>query len=154
MLDRKIDDWQRWLEEFSKGNNEEAWRGIMCFLRWIQIRALNGHAIPNFLPALEGDLFHSELLRRMLAGKEPLRHPPPESFGQAWYELLETGRADGVEVRQWEWAPDVKIAINQGIWTILEKKSESELIVTYRQGGESFRLRQRADGSWLLERIA
>ena len=115
MLERTPDDWKLWLEEFSGGNNREAWRGIMCFLRWIQIRAQNGHAIPNFLPGLEGDVYHSHLLRRLLEGKEPLAYPPPETFGKAWYELLVTGRAEGVALREWEWAPDQKIAINDGI---------------------------------------
>jgi hypothetical protein len=153
MLDRNSDDWTRWLEEFSKGKDREAWRGIMCFLRWIQIRAINGHAIPNFLPGLEGDLFHSHLLRRLLEGKEPLPFPPPESYGGAWYEILESGKAEGVEVRPWEWAPDLKIAINEGIWTIVEKKSATEMLVTYREGGETFRLRRREDETWMLERF-
>jgi hypothetical protein len=153
MLDRTPDDWMRWLEEFSQGADTEAWRGIMCFLRWIQIRAQNGHAIPNFLPGLEGDIYHSLLLRRMLAGKEPLPTPPPESDGKAWYDLLETGRAENIDVKPWEWAPDVKISINQGIWTILEKRSATEFIVTYREGGEQFRLTKREDGTWLLERV-
>ncbi len=153
MLERTPEDWSRWLEEFSQGNSHEAWRGIMCFLRWIQIRALNGHAIPNFLPGLEGDVFHSMLLRRMLDGKEPLQHPPPESFGKAWYELLETGRAENVEVQTWAWAPNEKIAINQGIWSILEKKSASDFVVSYRAGGEQFHLRRRDEGGWFMERV-
>jgi len=152
MLERTADDWREWLSEFSQGNQTEAWRGIMCFLRWIQIRAQNGHAIPNFLPALEGDLYHSELLRRLLAGSEPLPAPPPESFGRAWYALIETGHAEGVEVKPWEWAPDVKISINQGIWTIMEKRSDADMLVTFRQGGEVFRLHCEADGRWRLRK--
>jgi hypothetical protein len=151
MLERTADDWKKWLEEFSQGANREAWRGIMCFLRWIQVRAQNGHTVPDFLPGLEGDIYHSHLLRRLLTGKEPLPNPPPESFGQGWYELLETGRAHNVEVRNWEWAPDVKISINQGIWTIVQKNSESDFVVSYRQGGELFNLRRQEDGAWLLE---
>jgi len=154
MLDRTLDDWNKWLEEFSHGDNSEAWRGIMCFLRWIQVRAQNGHAIPNFLPALEGDLFHSLLLRRMLGGKEPLPFPPPESFGKAWYDLIETGRAENVQVHPWEWAPDVKIAINEGIWTILEKRSETDMDVTYREGGEPFRLTREEGGTWVLKQTS
>jgi hypothetical protein len=154
MLDRSTEDWNRWLEEFSQGINREAWRGIMCFLRWIQVRALNGHAVPNFLPGIEADLFHSMLLRRLLDGKEPLPHPPPESFGQGWYDLLESGRAENLNVRRWEWSPDTKIAINDDVWTILEKRADSELVVTYREGGERFRLTKRTDDSWQLERDA
>ena len=152
VLDRSPDDWNRWLEEFSQGENCEAWRGIMCFLRWIQVRAQNGHAVPDFLPGIEADLFQSMLIRRLLDGKEPFEHPPPESFGKGWYDLIESGQADNVNVRRWEWAPDVKIAINDDVWTILERRSTTEYVVTYRDGGELFRLSQRPDGSWKMAR--
>ena len=150
---RTADDWQSWLAEFSRGENAEAWRGIMCFLRWIQIRADNGHPIPNFLPAMEGDIFHSHLLRRMLVGKDPLEAPPPESFGQPWYDLVETGRGVATEVQPWEWAPEQKISINQGIWTIVEKKSDAEYLVTYRLNPAPYRLAKQADGGWVVERV-
>jgi hypothetical protein len=153
MTRRTGDDWNRWLAEFSRGEQTEAWRGIMCFLRWMQIRAENGHPIPNFLPAMEGDIFHSHLLRRMLAGKDPLDAPPPESFGQPWYELVENGRGIATEVKPWEWAPEQKISINQGIWTILEKKSDADYVVTYRLNPVAYRLTQQGDGNWLLERV-
>ncbi len=153
MTRRTVAEWEDWLTEFSRGENLEAWRGIMCFLRWIQIRAENGHPIPNFLPAMEGDIFHSHLLRRMLAGKGPLEAPPPESFGQPWYDLVEAGKGIATEVQPWEWAPDQKISINQGIWTIIEKKSDAEYIVTYRLNPMSYRLSRQSDDSWLLEQM-
>lgn len=152
LLDRGPDDWNRWLEQFSQGQNREAWRGIMCFLRWIQVRAQNGHAVPDFLPGIEADLFQSMLIRRLLDGKEPLPYPPPESFGQGWYELLETGHAENICVRRWDWAPDQKIAINDDVWTILEMRSKGDMTVTYREGGERFRLTQRTDGGWQMLR--
>ena len=151
---RSADEWQQWVDEFAQGESTEAWRGIMCFLRWIQIRADNGHPIPNFLPAMEGDIFHSYLLRRMLAGKEPLMAPPPESYGQPWYDLVETGRGTATDVKPWEWAPDQKISINEGIWTIVEKKSDSEYIVTYRLNPGNYRLtKQPNSDTWVIERI-
>jgi hypothetical protein len=153
MIRRTGDEWQEWVKDFSRGDSDEAWRGIMCFLRWLQIRSENGHPIPNFLPAMEGDIFHSHLLRRMLGGKEPLEAPPPESFGQPWYELVETGKGVATEVKPWEWAPEQKIAINQGIWTILEKKSDAEYLVTYRLNPAAYRLAKQPDGNWLLERV-
>ena len=153
MTRRSAEEWNRWLEEFSRGDETEAWRGIMCFLRWIQIRAENGHPIPNFLPAMEGDIYHSHLLRRMLAGKDPLDAPPPESFGQPWYDLVESGRGAPTEVKPWEWAPDQKISVNQGIWTILEKKSEADYLVTYRLNPATYRLSRDSSDQWLLERI-
>lgn len=153
MTKRTAEEWKRWLSEFSRGENPEAWRGIMCFLRWIQIRADNGHPVPNFLMGLEGDIYYSHLLRRLLEGKEPLSYPPPESNGAGWYDLLETGRGTARDVRPWEWAPDHKIAINQGIWTILEKRSDTDYVITYRPNGEAFHLTKQPDGDWLLERV-
>lgn len=153
MTRRTAEDWDRWLAEFSRGENPEAWRGIMCFFRWLQIRAEHGHPSPNFLPALEGDIWHSHLLRRLLAGKDPLDAPPPESFGEPWYELVETGRGTAAEVKPWEWAPDQKISVNRGIWTILEKRSDGEYVVTYRANSDAYRLSRQPDGQWLLERI-
>jgi hypothetical protein len=150
---RTPDEWQEWLGEFSRGENVEAWRGIMCFLRWVQIRGENGHPVPNFLEAMEGDIFHSHLLRRMIAGKDPLGAPPPETFGQPWYDLIEAGRGVPTEVLPWEWAPDQKISINQGIWTILEKRSDTDYVVAYRLNPALFRLHQQPDRTWLLERV-
>ena len=152
MTRRTAEDWDRWLAEVSRGENPEAWRGIVCFLRWLQIRADQGHPAPNFLTALEGDILHSHLLRRMLAGNQPLDAPPPESFGEPWYEVVETGRGVATEVKPWEWAPDQKISVNQGIWTILEKRSDVDYLVTYRQNPAAYRLSRQADGTWLLER--
>lgn len=153
MTRRTAEDWDRWLAEVSRGETPEAWRGIMCFLRWLQIRAQEGHPSPNFLAALEGDILHSHLLRRMLGGKDPLPAPPPESFGEPWYELVETGRGKATEVKPWEWAPEQKISVNQGIWTILEKKSDADYVVTYRLNPVAYRLSRQGDGNWLLERI-
>jgi hypothetical protein len=153
MKKRTQQEWDEWLDEFSRGANQEAWRGIMCLLRWVEIREENGHPVPFFLRAMEGDIFHSPLLRRLLEGKEPLKHPPPEANGQPWYELAETGRGVARNVRPWEWAPEHKIAIDDGIWTILEKRSDAEYVVAYRQGGEPYRLTKRSENEWLLERV-
>lgn len=38
MTRRTAAEWQQWIADFSRGEQTEAWRGIMCFLRWIQIR--------------------------------------------------------------------------------------------------------------------
>ena len=152
MIRRDSAEWAAWVEEFSRGENAEAWRGIMCFLQWIQIRQENGHAVPAFLEGLEGDLFHSHLLRRLIAGKTGLKDPPPERHGLPWYDLLESGVGHADEARPWEWSPASRVAIDGGIWFVLEKRSDEEYIVTYRVGGEPFRLTPTADQRWLLQR--
>ena len=142
MTRRTPDEWQQWLSEFAQGQNVEAWRGIMCFLRWIQIRAENGHPVPNFLEAMEGDIFHSHLLRRMIAGKDPLGAPPPESFGQPWYEVVERGR--GTRPRQaLGMGPDQKISVNEG--SDDPREEVGEYVVTYRLNPGVFRLHQQPD---------
>jgi hypothetical protein len=56
-------------------------------------------------------------------------------------------------VKPWDWAPDQKISVNRGIWTILEKKSDTDLVVTYRQNPDAYRLSKQADGTWRLDRL-
>lgn len=58
----------------------------------------------------------SALFSRLLAGGEPLPHPPPTSFSYPWYELIEkpgphfvhsvgmTGRADRILLNQCTWS--------------------------------------------------
>ena len=86
-------------------------------------------------------------------GKDPLDAPPPESFGEPWYELVETGRGTATEVKPWEWAPDQKISVNRGIWTILERRSDTEYVITYRHNPDTYRLSKQSDGTWLVERV-
>jgi hypothetical protein len=153
MIKRTPEEWDRWVQDLCQGQHSEAWRGIMCFLRWIQIREENGHPVPTFLLGIEGDLLHSRLLRRLLDKKEPFDYPPPETFGHGWYELVEQGKGLATDVRLWAWAPESKIAINQDVWTILQKVSDTEYLVTYRPDGEPFRLQQLNEKEWLLERV-
>jgi hypothetical protein len=66
---------------------------------------------------------------------------------------VETGRGVPTEVKPWEWAPEQKISINRGIWTILEKQSETDFTVTYRLNQATYRLHKDAEGAWALERV-
>ncbi len=151
MNTRSAAQWHQWLDELSRGSNDEAWRGIQCFFRWIEIRAQNGHAVPSFLEGLENDLRHSGLLRRLISGKEPLPEAPPESFGQPWYELIENGEAIAEDVLPWEWEPDKKLRINKGVWTISERIGNDEYIVYWRKPEELFRV-AKAEGVWTIRR--
>jgi hypothetical protein len=151
MKTRTAAEWQAWLQEMSQHQNEEAWRGILCFFRWIEIRALNGHATPSFLEGLQQDLHHSALLRRLIAGKEPLPEPPPESFGQPWYELIENGEATASEVKPWEWDPESKLSINKGVWTIQERIGETEYLVTRKGSTGLYEVAQHAE-QWVIRK--
>ncbi|MCX7666573.1 MAG: hypothetical protein N2112_13630 [Gemmataceae bacterium] len=151
MRRRSPEEWRDWVAEFSQGQYTEAWRGIMCFLRWVQIRTDNGYPVPTNYEALEGDLYHSHLLRRMLAGKDPLLNPPPESFGYPWYELAEQGHAEPTEVRPWEYAED-KLLINQAVWNIIEKKSDNEYILSYK-ADPTYYLLKKNDDKWRIIRL-
>ena len=54
----------------------EAMWGVECLLRWLEIRQQEGKPFPISLFNLKADIDHSALLQRLLAGKEPLPHPP------------------------------------------------------------------------------
>ncbi|QVL30641.1 hypothetical protein KIH39_17505 [Telmatocola sphagniphila] len=151
MSKRSASEWELWERQLAQEGYEEAWRGIQCFFRWIEIRAENGHAVPSFLVGLEEDVKHSSLLRRLISGKEPLPEAPPESFGQPWYELIENGRAIATEVEPWEWAPEKKLTINKGVWTIVEKINEADYLVCFREPGDRFRISRERD-HWLISR--
>lgn len=144
--------WNRWLASQSRGENAEAWRGVMCVLRWLAIREENRIPPPGRFTNLEEDITFSALLRRLIQGKEPLPEPPPESFGQPWYDLMEHGRAEAVEVNEVSWGKDSHIIINQAIWRIDQIQMGGQLIVSHREDGPRFRLKQEG-GTWCLTKM-
>jgi hypothetical protein len=153
MNHRSSTDWDAWLETIEPSASQaEAWRGIQCFFRWIELRAMNGHAVPSFLLGLEEDVKHSSLLRRLIDGKEPFPLAPPESYKQPWYELMENGQAIAREVAPWPWDAHHKLEINKGIWTILKRFSDVEYIVAYRETQVPYHL-IRAGQNWHIRKL-
>jgi hypothetical protein len=108
---------------------------IKAFCRWLEIREQHGLSFPGDPEMMAIDAGHSSLLGRLLSGKEPLAEAPPKRMSYPWYELVEHGRADPLEV----WIPqegdaphEGMIVVDQHFWTIIEVRGEKEWIVAYQ----------------------
>ncbi len=64
----------------------------------------------------------SRLFARLLQGKPPLQFPPPTTYSNPWYELIEDGFSDKVFldgfVDLYGQEPNTGILINQCVWNI------------------------------------
>jgi hypothetical protein len=69
------------------------------------------------ITSLKLALDHSALLRWLLAGNQPLPHPPPVRFSQPDHEMAVTGTCTAVEVWVFEGKP---IVDQYGGWTLVE----------------------------------
>ena len=105
--------------------------------QWLHLKERYEPARPVYsLSQLSADVDHSSLLRRLLAGKEPLPEPPPRSFSYPWYEIVEQGHAE----RCCAYFNDGEVTINQcSDWTIVEW-GETTWTVTH----------PGAPGQWIL----
>lgn len=56
-------------------------------LEWARLLLAEGRSLDN---VTESGIERSALLRRLRSGRAPLAEPPPTSFGQPWYEVLES----------------------------------------------------------------
>lgn len=141
---------------------------IECLIEWLRIREREGVPFPTSLLEFVTDIDHSALLQRLAKGKEPLPAPPPLSFSYPWYELMEQGYAEPIDV----WVGDKTtnemfgyraIVINQTPWKVVEQTSDEEYILTYGENSPNYRLlvsgvsdRPGLDGTdkvWRLEKI-
>lgn len=104
---------------------------IDTFFRWLQIREDHGYPRLTTLAQLRADADHSSLLKRLLAGEEPLPEPPPLAFSYPWCELIEKGQERPFEVYESGFDPDILI-VDQGAWVILDRPGDRSWIVTYK----------------------
>lgn len=109
-------------------------------IRWLRIRERSGHPVPTSYAELVDAIGHSALLPRLLAGKTPLRVPPPRSFGQPWYSLIETGMAEGCDVRPLMDRPGAtpRVSVNEWAWEIVEEIGEGRLLIRYSREAPPF----------------
>jgi hypothetical protein len=115
--------------------NEYTHHIALCIQHWAQLTKPDlSHAETGM--GLYCDLSHSALFSRLLSGKKPLPTPPPTSFSYPWYELLDDGHVESVEV----WFDEQGgLVINQnGQWQLIEKQSDDEYVIAY---GETLRCR-------------
>jgi len=114
---------------------ENRYRILDCILVWLMICEQNGRKFPEDLTRLRIEMGHSALLRRLMAGKNPLPEPPPKSFSYPWYELIENGFANPVDVWETKGTRDAAtygddwLFINQSRWPIVRRPKKDEWIV-------------------------
>jgi len=114
---------------------------------WLKIRGKPDDA------QLCADIDHSALLARLLDGKEPLPAPPPRAFSYPWYDLIESGKGDAMEV--WRHPPNADtISINQsGQWAVIEARDDGSYRARCTTNGQVFDVTRRPDGYWSLCRV-
>ena len=131
-------------------------RAVDSVIRWLRIRERNGYPPPTSYAELVDTIGNSALLRRLLAGKRPLQAPPPRSFGQPWYALIEHGAAEEGELRFLKDRPGatLRVAINQWPWEVVEQPADDRLVVRYGHGMPLFVAERVADSPerWRLVR--
>jgi hypothetical protein len=122
-----------------------------CVARWIQVAIREGYR-----PAVEGgdmggawanlpvEIAHSALLKRLVAGQEPLDQAPPRAYAYPWYSLYETGRGNVSEV----FVPSEPLAgrerpiiIDQGVWMLVDEHEDGSWTVQWDEGHPQFVLR-------------
>jgi hypothetical protein len=125
-------------------------------IRWLRIRERSGYPAPTSYPELVDAIGNSALLKRLLAGKRPLQAPPPRSFGQPWYALIERGVADDCELHILKDRPGAtpRVAINQWPWEVVEQPADDRLVLRYGAGMPLFVAERRAESPerWRLVR--
>lgn len=104
---------------------------VLATLRWCQVLSANGRGIPS-----ADDAEHSALLRRLLAGKEPLPDPPPLADRYPWYALVDAGTDTATDV--WD-AGDGHLVIRQSRWKIIDR-GETWWRVQWRGEGPVYRV--------------
>lgn len=111
---------------------EEETRVLQCVKRWLRTREGAGKTAAPHWTQFAADVDHSALLRRLLAGKDPLPLPPPRNCSQPWYSLIEDGEGWALElVRQQPDRPGVPfmVAVAQDAgWVVVNQPSAT----TYR----------------------
>jgi len=138
-------------------NSDSAQRAMDCIVRWLTIRELGGQPMPATYRQLIDDVRHSALLQRLLSGREPHRAPPPRSYGQPWYGLLEEGHATGCELTPLKdrMGASPRVAINECAWLVEGRLSNGGYLVRHGPRTPLFAATRRAEGArgWELRRV-
>jgi len=115
--------------------------------RWLKIRGKPGDT------QLCADIDHSALLVRLLDGKEPLPAPPPRANSYPWYDLIESGKGEAMEVWRYPGWPGI-LCINQsGQWSVIEAHDDGSYLARCTTNGQVFDVIPCADGYWSLCRV-
>ena len=114
-------------------NGSDAEHALETVIRWVMVREHGGLPMPSSYGQLIEDIRHSALLRRMLSGREPLEVPPPRSYGQPWYSLVDEGEASGCELKPLmdRAGATPHVSINESAWRIVDRGADGAYIVQY-----------------------
>jgi hypothetical protein len=104
-------------------------KDINLVFQWLEIRAQSGWEFPYDVQSFKIAARKSCLLERLLSGKQPLDIPPPRSYSNPWYELIEDGVGYPYEVQVLE--SSRFIVIDQTWWYIEETLGPDNWYVTY-----------------------
>lgn len=108
-------------------------KAVDSVIRWLRIRERSGHPAPTSYAELVDTIAHSALLRRLLSGKTALRVPPPRSFGQPWYGLVENGGAEGCTLHTLKDRPGAtpRVTVNEWAWEVVDQAADGRLLIRY-----------------------
>ena len=142
---------------------DEHRHSIEAFAVWLEIRTRAGFVLDQPVSAVDliAQAKASALLPRLLEGASPLPDPPPKSFGQPWYAIVEDGRAERVLVEELdgELARQYPrhILVNRFPWLVLDHAETDSYLVAWKEDGPVFWLaRIKGDDSpmaWSLTRL-
>jgi hypothetical protein len=131
---------------------------IEALLKWLEISQKHSHLLDINIEQLKLRIYKSQLLHRMLEGKEVLPVPPPKRNNNPWYSLVETGKDvvygyDMFEGDGWmmKLYPYPYLMIHQNPWEIIEKISADKYILAYWYVEDNKDV--QAIGEWIFEKI-
>lgn len=136
-------------------------------VEWARILQAEGRALDTLS---DSGIEKSMLLRRIRSGRAPLKEPPPTSFGQPWYEVLEADKAtihvvtaDGQLTTLAELLGTLDasatarnqflVKINDCYWNVIKTvEFGKKYLVSYQGHAQVFALGQVPDGRWALRK--
>ena len=136
-------------------------------VEWVRILETEGRKLDTIS---HSGIERSMLLRRLRSGRAPMRAPPPTSFGQPWYEVLEGDSAqihlvtaDGKPTTLAELLGTLDasatarnqflVKINDCYWNVIKTvEFGKKYVVSYQGHAQMFALGQVPDGRWALRK--
>jgi len=137
-------------------------------VEWVRILETEGRKLDTIS---HSGIERSMLLRRIRSGRAPMKAPPPTSFGQPWYEVLEADKtqihlvtADGKVTTLAELLGTLDasatarnqflVKINDCYWNVIKTvEFGKKFLVSYQGHAQVFALGQVPDGRWALRKF-
>jgi hypothetical protein len=91
---------------------------VKALTDWVYIKQANNQAWHR---SLNIDLGHSSLIHRLLSGQPIYKFAPPTAMSYPWYELLDIGSVDRVDIHVHGYFPGYDgpvLGIDQSLWLL------------------------------------